>query len=213
MKPDEIQKERDGLNALVLRFNHKWTELENSMADLLHHVLFCNMPVTMWPGESRIAHAIYFSPEGFGQRQVIVNNAITEWLVENPIGTYDFLPLWNEINKTLGTLRGTRNLIAHGSVNSIRMRSKLYIRVMPPGLAPKMAHRVAKGSLPGKSLAEMQQAEGGLTAMLPCIGGMTRVLWDHEAGEPTWQQRFDALTEHLNQLSKWFPDPQKIQGC
>lgn len=89
-------------------------DLENSMASLLHNVLFWRNPSE----ETRIALAIYFTPDGFAQRQNIVNNPLREWLIErrtdNPMGEYDWLAAWEDINDRLSTLRKTRNLLAHG---------------------------------------------------------------------------------------------------
>ena len=122
MKPDEIAAQSAALNEVVTGFNGNWSQLENEMAGLLHQVLFCKTNYLMRPFPSGIAHAIYFTPDGFAQRQNIVNNAVTEWLAENQIATFDYLPAWNKINRRLGTLRGTRNLLAHGSVQAVEIR-------------------------------------------------------------------------------------------
>lgn len=213
MTPAEIEKETTALNALSVSFMRNFTRLENAMAELLHQVLFCKeVAAGMKPVESRIAHAMYFTPEGFGQRQNIVNSAVTEWLAENPIGQFDFFALWKDVNGHLNTLKGTRNLIAHGSTQTIMVRDALYVRVLYPTYHPKQADRLFKGSR-GRSLSELTRDEKGLGQMIPCIEEMARVFEYHDEGAQTWQQIFDALQFHLSQLSTTFPDAQKPPKC
>jgi hypothetical protein len=68
MKPDEIAAQSAALNEVVTGFNGNWSQLENEMAGLLHQVLFCKTNYLMRPFPSRIAHAIYFTPDGFARR-------------------------------------------------------------------------------------------------------------------------------------------------
>ena len=205
----KMNEDQSALTLLANEFAKNFSNLENSMAELLHWVLFFRDPGTA----SRVAHAIYFSPDGFGQRQVIVNNALTEWLTEHPIGAHDFSPLWKRLNDRLTTLRRTRNLLAHGSVRALMIGNKddIYVRLVPPTYSPKLGDLVKKGTIPGKSVEEMQQMNGGLTRVILCIQSMARAIEYHEEGEPTWKETYDALEFHLNELDNWFPDAQKTQ--
>lgn len=207
MKHDVVKmvREKAELSALVGAFSRDFSNLENSMAELLHKVLFFRDLSVV----SRVAHAIYFSPEGFGQRQVIVNNAVKEWLVEHPIGRYDFLSLWKGIDGRLTTFRRTRNVIAHGSVQSLLIGGGVYVRVVPPTYMPELGNLVAKGTIPGRSIDEMKRVNGGLSAAIMCVDNMARVIEYHEEEEPTWGETYKALQFHLNSLNNWFPDAQK----
>jgi hypothetical protein len=204
---EKMDQEREALTKLVNDFTRAFSNLENEMANLLHMVLFWERPGSY----SRVAHAIYFSPEGFGQRQAIVNNALTEWLREHPISTYDYRSLWNRINERLNTIRRTRNLLAHGSVRQLIIRDGYYVRVVPPTFSPELDQLVARGSIPGKSVKEMEQMNGGVLAMIVCVENMARAIEYHEEAEPTWRETYDALEFHLNRLDSWFPDAQNPQ--
>jgi len=207
MKPEEIASQKLELNGLVSAYQLRMTWIENAMADLLHIVLFDRRE-----HRTRVAHAIYFTPDGFGQRQNIVNAAITEWIAENPLSEYDLQPMWNRINLRLNTVRGTRNLLAHGSVIATQIRGVMYVRVMPPTFSPKLADLISKGTIPGKSIAEMRNALDGAEAVLLCIQTFIDLLRYHsEEDEQAFEETFGALEENLSRLDRWFPDAQKIQ--
>ena len=201
-------KEKEALNALVLAFNRDFLFLENSLANLLNEVLFCKTRE-----DSRIAHAIYFTPDSFRPRQILVNNAVKEWLIENPIGQYDFISLWAGVNDRLNSLRAIRNDLAHGSVQAFIIRDVIYVRVFPPTFTPKLADKIATGAIPGRSHGEIERGIGGITAAILCVDNMARALQYHDEEEPTWKETYDALAEHLNRLNSWFPDALKTREC
>jgi hypothetical protein len=208
MDPAQMKEEVEGLNTLIPPFGRDFAKLENTLAALLHEALFCKTK-----DETRIAYAIYFSPDSFGIRQSIVNNAVREWLIENPMAQLDFLALWARINDRLYSIRGARNVVAHGSVNLIDVRGARYVRLMTPAYSPKLEDAAAKGTIPGLSLKEMRRICGALSDVLPCIANMVRVLQYHDEDEETWRGTYDALVENLSQLDTWFPAAPKPQGC
>lgn len=210
-KPDaaKLQAQHAELARLVDLFTKAFAALENEMAQLLHNVLFYKDSYE----ESRVAHAIYFSPDGFGQRQAIVNNAVTEWLTEHPLGGFDFLAEWRCINHRLGTLRGIRNLLAHGAVRTLGIRDKWHVRVVPPTYDPKMLDHIASGSLPGISAEELRHTNQVLHVLSACVSHMGYVIAENDYGDSSLRRRFVELGEHRSQLNSLYPADQTPKAC
>lgn len=202
------QQEMAKLAERVTTFSKHFADLENSLASLLHKILFFHEPHY----ESRVAHAIYFSPEGFGLRRKLVNDAVTEWFTEHPIGSYDYLDLWKAINTKLGTIKKTRDLLAHGSIEGLIIREAYYVRFVPPTFMPRLADLVADGTIPGKSVGDMERDLEGLRAAILCIDDLAWVIEYFDQDEPTLRERYDGLVFRLNQLRSCFPDAQNPQG-
>lgn len=76
--------------------------------------------------------------------------------------------------------------------------------MVSPIYAPKESDAIEKGTIPGKSITDMQWTNEGLNAIKLCIANMERVVQYHDEGEPTWRETYDALREHTARATTWF---------
>lgn len=122
----QIDKEHQDIRNAVWLFNSEFDELELSLSSLVY--------ASLRPGlknGSKLAYAIYFTPDGFRARLTLVNNIITQ-LTKERRGLAKLAPLWKSLFDQFGEVRVKRNVIAHGFPKTFQIDGRAFARLSAP---------------------------------------------------------------------------------
>lgn len=137
---------------------------------------------------------------------MMVNNAYTYWCEENPNDKVDLLEHWDRVNASLSMARKMRNWTAHGSVTVYTKNDTHFVRLTPPVFDPKLSRLIAKGTIPGVAIDEVNREIQHVIALRSSIELMaTTVTALREQKMHALRQICSLLEENLTQIDNLFP--------
>jgi hypothetical protein len=183
------------LRNLMLNHFHVWSQLEMALSALLYVLL------NIQPKSSHIAYAIYYSPSGFEARRKIIDDAVIQFIKENP----DIESLrnhWNDINRYLGLARNKRNIVAHGSPLKLTIRGKNYIRLAPPAFdVLRIWNKTTAGTIPGLSTKNLSDAICQVQQLQECVDSVNKFIDAFQENDSeSLKERFLLLEANLKKI-------------
>lgn len=186
-----ITKEHDALRNAIWSFNSAFNELEIALSTLLHEAL--HVP------KSKVAYAVYYSPNSFDARAEIVDNVIKQLIIEN--GRLEALsPLWASLYDNFRGTRTKRNSIAHGMPITIAIRGKSHVRLTSPVFDANRVgrHITETGQPPGLTASDIARGAQKARWLVERVDDVNRLLTTfHEDGNPTLPEKFSVLEAGL----------------
>jgi hypothetical protein len=196
-------KEHEALRSETYRFQQQFSQLETSLGDLLHGILNAK--------RSKVPYAIFYSTISFAARADMVRYALQEAIAENT----DLAPLsaptrWPYISDKIDQARSLRNLIAHGSTQTLDIRSKPYVRHLPPVYdVIRVLPIVAKRQIPGLTRSDIVQGRAPLLTIVRCIEAVKIVVREAHEKVDTLPDSFADMDNALTALRALYPTPKK----
>lgn len=187
-KAKKSKQEENEIHLAIETFNKLFSSLESALSLLLHSIL---------NAKGEVAFAIYYSPTSFDARAEIVGNALFQIAVENPkLGT--LVDIWQQVGKKIDRVRRLRNAIAHGSVSTLLINGKQYVRLSPPIFdVIRLGRTVDKGQVPGLSTHDIS---GGIAKLREAadfvrdVNGIVQASW---VADPKLSEKCGALWDRV----------------
>lgn len=190
---ERLEKEHKSLKSAIWIFNQTFSELEIALSAMLYQA------INVQPKSSRVAYAIYFSPESFGARTAIVDNVVKQISDENP-KLSRLCDLWGEVLKKISGPQGTRNKIAHGVPMTVAIRNRSHARLTAPAFdVIRVGRHIAKHHQPpGLKANDILKSAKKTRWCCERIDEINRLLAAHfEDGNPTLPEKFAELEAGL----------------
>jgi hypothetical protein len=189
-----LEEERQSLWHEVELFQREFSRLEHALGELLRALLGAT--------NSKIPYAIYYSVTGFETRVRIVGNALIEATTENSkLRLLQKDKYWSFLSRKIGAIRTLRNDIAHGSLQTLLIGDKPYVRWAPPSSdVIRILRRIAKQQVPGISAEEMLKRRAIVWPVTECIDDLTSIVRASRGTNPALRDRYRELGRHLRAL-------------
>ena len=117
---------------------------------------------------------------------------------------------WAYIFDKFRKVREMRNALAHGHPQTLIIRNKPYVRVVPPVFdVIQISRKIAKRQIPGLKSTDIAAGLTPIPRLIDCFDCINRIVADaHGAGIP-WSDRVHELEVSLTALRSLYPDGQK----
>lgn len=171
-----------------------WSDMEGALSGVLVQFLRSESELQY----SRVAHAIYFSLPGFEARKIMVNEALEQFIYENP-QLNALLPLWKKTLREMNKSLSVRNKIAHGAPFGMEIEGKTHVRIGPPLEDVNRIHRLmVKGTVPGLSIDEVRQSIKNIKRVIKLLTAVIKVLHGFcNQGPDTMKRTLPLLKQRL----------------
>ena len=202
-----LELERARLKDEVDLFNNGFGTLDYSLSSLLHAILGASI-------RDRIPYAVYYSVTSFDARVTMVENALIEAITQND----KLKPLmaathWPYLSEKLRTIRNLRNGLAHGSLQNMEIRDKVYVRwVAPASDVIRIGRVLARRQIPGLTAEDVARGKRLVWPIIDCVNDLNLLLRASRREKTAWQERFDGLEEHLQAVRNLYSDAQRKSG-
>jgi uncharacterized protein with HEPN domain len=185
-----LDKEHEALRNSIWAFNATFSELEVALSALLYEAL--HIP------KSKVAYAIYHSPNGFDARTEIVDNVIQQLVLENE-RLKDLQPHWSALYDDFRGTRIMRNRLAHGFPVTLAIRGKNHARLTSPVFDEiRVGRSIREGRIPGLTASDISNGAKKARWLIDRVDDVNRLLAVfHEDGNPTLPEKFAALVAGL----------------
>jgi len=180
-------------------FNNAFSSLEYALSGLLHAVIGSSI-------RDRIPYAIYYSVNRFDARVQMAENALLEAINQNDM----LKPLaakthWPFLSEKLRRIRILRNAIAHGSLQNLEIRDKVYVRWVPPASdVIRIGRILRKRQIPGLTAEDIAQGKRLLWPVVDCMNDLNMLLRASRRDKTAWQERYDELAPHLRSVNELY---------
>lgn len=197
---DELKRDEKKLQNLMLHHFRIWAELETAMSLLLQAIL--NTP----PPRNNLARAMYFSLGGFDARLTMTTKALEQFIHDHV--AFDrksnqqlemLNALWKRISTEVRTAKLIRNNIAHGQIGSLPHGGKHHARLTTPFFDPiRQGNPLAKGSLPGMGINDLEVALKDLKKLIGFVDRMSEIIQAfYQFGSRTLPETIARLERNL----------------
>ncbi len=187
-------KEQEAIRTAVIAFNARFSELELVLGNLLSAIINIK--------DSKIAHAIYYSPTSFDARSEIITNAIIQIATERH-ALAGLLLHWEKISEKIGQSRRLRNAIAHGSLLNISIGKTVHARLSPPAFdVIRVGRKIAKRQVPGLTASDINRGIQNLILLFECTNQVIQLLTEFHEGNLSLQGRYDELKQGVAKLTR-----------
>ncbi len=181
-----LDKEHEEIRKFNVAFALRFSELELALGNLLYEII--HRP------ESRLAHAIYYSPTSFHARCEIVSNSVTQIADENKKELEKLNDHWETIDEQLGKCRTVRNLVAHASQITSTYLGKRYARLAPPAFdIIRIDRQLAKRKIPGLGADDLLRACYRVAWVVNRVDEVNRLIVAFHSDRPALPGRFLEL--------------------
>ena len=188
-----VEREHTELRNAIWAFNQRFSELEIALSTLLYEAIHAE------PRSSKIAYAVYYSPDGFHGRIALVDNVIKQLIFENG-GLSDLTEQWNILFKNFGGVRKMRNTLAHGTPITLLIRGRNHVRLTSPAFDVIRVGRplASTGDPPGLKTDDIRDGTSKLRWLADRVDEVNRAIDAFHQNEPkAFSERFAALKAGL----------------
>lgn len=205
-----LDEEHSQMQAAILQFHRRFSELELAASALLHAILDGR--------NSKVPYAIYYSVNSFEARIGIVQNALIEFVSEHKddLGVIIEESCWPYMASKIRKVREIRNALAHGTPHTLSIGNKPYVRVVPPVFdVIRISRRVANREIPGLKWTDIWEGGKPMVPMVDCLDHINRILTayhQHGSKSPTLPDRLLELKAGLQSLRDLYQTGQKQSG-
>lgn len=186
---ERVANEHTELRNAIWAFNRCFSDLEMALGQLLYEAIHTE------PRSSRIAHAVYYSPDGFHGRIALVDNVIKHLIIQNN-ALSKLENQWKLVFKHFNGVRNMRNKLAHGMPITLAIRGKNHVRLTAPAFDVIRVGRpfASTGNPPGLKASEIWDGASKVRWLDERVDDVNRVIDAFHQDEPK------ALSEKFNTL-------------
>ena len=189
---NRLRKEHAAIKEAIWAFNSNFDELELALCGLVSACLRLSAR-----NGSHLAQAIYFTPDGFRARTILVNNIVTQLVREKP-ALARLTPLWSALYDQFKEVRENRNVIALGFPKTYQIGSRRPIaRLTPPSFdVLNVGRKVEDGQTFGLGASEIIQGARKASWLRDRLDEVNRLVADAYSRAPL-RRRYDELEAGL----------------